>query len=117
MYSSPVTHESRKLKQARPCGQRVDLLRAGTRMLLPHSVKYTTRPVLCQSPAEKRTSDTAVPRGRTAHAGGPRLTIVRRKLHTKNNAPVIHTSQSRALTPGSVEAEQRMTDRYGPPGS
>ena len=35
MYSSPVIHESRNLKQARPDGQYVDLLRF-LRLLLPH---------------------------------------------------------------------------------
>ena len=38
MYSLKDIHESRKLKQARPYGRTVDLLRGTVRLLLPHGI-------------------------------------------------------------------------------
>ena len=49
MYSFAVTHESRNLKQARPSGQYVDLLRKCARYSLIRFLQYTTFFTICQS--------------------------------------------------------------------
>ena len=56
MHGKAALHESRNLKQARPFGQYVDLLRRKMRSLLPHSMNYITFWYACQGFFCKTTS-------------------------------------------------------------